>query len=166
MSRLITRYSHDRTCVPWAWCSPCLRPRNPTSVIYYYRSLEDLLAICKKHQSRKQKRFKARQASFDQDAKCEEVSDESSTDPSDAPIKKKRRRTQDSDEEQGSKPDPPGPSGSPGTSGEASKTAKHDGASEAPQRPKLHPLLGSRPTLDWVDHLVKAVQTAITKVPK
>jgi hypothetical protein len=128
-------------------------------------SLEDLLSICKKHQSRKQKRLKARQASVEQDAPAEDISDDNLAESGDAPQKKKRRRTQDSDEE-GTKPDNPGPSENPGTSGESSKTAKHDGATEVPQRPKLHPLLGSRPTLDWVDHLAKAVQTAITKVPK
>ena len=59
---------------------------------------------------------------------------------------------------------------SPGTSGECSKqkTEGDRGDSEppAPPKPKLHPLLGPRPTLDWVDHLAKAVQTALQKVPK
>lgn len=130
-------------------------------------SLEDLLSICKKHQNRKQKRLKARQSSLEEPPR-EDTSDDNTAESADAPQKKKRRKTHDSDDEGGKpgKPEKPVPSEIAGTSGESSKPAKHEGNSEPPQRPKLHPLLGSRPALDWVDHLAKAVQTAIAKVPK
>lgn len=123
-------------------------------------SLESLLSICKKHQNRKQKRLKIRATNLEQETKKEtSVSQQGPSEPSDAPQKKKRRKTIDSDEDNGDSPNP-------GTSGESSTSKTDNGSATTPPRPKLHPLLGTRPTLDWVDHLAKAVHTAIQKVPK
>ncbi|XP_048585971.1 ubiquitin carboxyl-terminal hydrolase 34 isoform X2 [Nematostella vectensis] len=115
-------------------------------------SLDDILAVCRKYQNRKQERLKARQ-----EKKTDDPPEEKQAEDEEPQIK--RRRTLDLEEESDAS-DKPGPSGEGGLDSRGSKEPQ-----EAP-RQKLHPLLGPRPPPDWVDLLAKAIQTTLTKLPK
>ena len=128
-------------------------------------SLETLLAVCKAHQKSRQKKLLVRKHS----SESEPDAGEEKTSPSDEeeePIKKRKR----TENEQGNSPDSdnrssPGPSEKPHTS---SHHAEERAKSQPQKMPTKTPqgLLAQRPPLDCIDTLAKALESAISKVPK
>lgn len=130
-------------------------------------SLDDLLAVCRRYQVKKSDVVKAtRSASESEQQQEKEDSKSKKTEGNDEPVRK-RRRTLEGEEPASSKvesstPDTPGTSKDPeSTPGKGEKSPD----SSQKQSQKTASIWGSRPPTDWVDSLVKAIQSAITKVP-
>lgn len=128
-------------------------------------SLETLLAVCKAHQKSRQKKLLVRKHSSESEPDNSEQK-KSSSDEEEEPIKKRKR----TESEQGNSPDSdtrssPGPSDKPHTSAyhaeEGAKGQSQKVPTKAPQG-----LLPQRPPLDCIDTLAKALESAISKVPK
>lgn len=170
-----------------------VRPPQKSDVsALLHPSLGELLVVCRKYQTKKlesksrppteseqhppdqhqekEEKEKNKDKEKDKDEKEKgketEKSSTAKADGDDGPLKK-RRRTLDG-EEQGAAKAATSPSDKPGTSkDESSATAKKEKAQESSQKQsqKTGSIWGARPPTDWVDSLVKAIQSTITKVP-
>ena len=131
-------------------------------------SLDALLSVCRRYQNKKQENAKAtRAASETEQQQKNEESEDKKTGGEVEPVKK-RRRTLEGEEQTSSKGasascDVPGPS-KDDDSVAARKREKVQSSSQK-QSPKSGSIWGSRPPTDCVDSLVKAIQSAITKIP-
>lgn len=130
-------------------------------------SLDALLAVCRRYQSKKQENVKAtRSASESKQQQEKEDSKIKKTDGDEEPVNK-RRRTLEGEEQTSSKVES-APTDTPGTSkDETTAVGKKEKTPDGSQKhsPKTGTIWGSRPPTDWVDTLVKAIQSAITNVP-
>ena len=131
-------------------------------------SLDALLSVCRRYQNKKQENAKAtRAASETEQQQKNEESEDKKTSGEVEPVKK-RRRTLEGEEQTSSKgasasSDVPGPS-KDDDSAAVRKREKVQSSSQK-QSPKSGSIWGSRPPTDCVDSLVKAIQSAITKIP-
>ena len=130
-------------------------------------SLEDLLAVCRRYQTKKSDGGKVSRSSSESDQQQEKEESKAKRAGGDDEPVKKRRRTLEGEEEKSSQAESV-EAGTPGTSkGESNPGGKKDRTQETSQKqsPKTALIWGSRPPVDWVDSLVKAIQSTITKVP-
>lgn len=136
-------------------------------------SLGELLVVCRKYQTKKQESKSRPPSESEQQQQQpstqdkEESSGGAKTDGEEEPVKK-RRRTLEGEEQAAASKATTGPSIKPGTSkDESTATTKKDKAQESShkQSQKTGSIWGARPPTDWVDSLVKAIQSTITKVP-
>ena len=130
-------------------------------------SLEDLLAVCRRYQEKKSDSVKvARSASESEQQEENEESKGNKVEGDVEPVKK-RRRTLEGEEQIGCKEES-APDDTPGTSKDESTSAgKKDKTLDSSQKQtqKTASIWGSKPPVDWIDSLAKAIQSAITKVP-
>ena len=168
-----------------------VRPPQKSDVsALLHPSLGELLVVCRKYQAKKlesksrppsvseqhppdqhqekEKKEKDKDKEKDKEEKEKEKEEPSATktDGDDGPVKK-RRKTLEGDEQSTAKA-ATSPSDKPGTSkDESSATAKKEKTQESSQKQaqKTGAIWGARPPTDWVDSLVKAIQSTITKVP-
>ena len=150
-----------------------VRPPQKSDVsALLHPSLGELLVVCRKYQakkleSRSRPPSESEQHPADQNqGKDEEECLAKKTDGHGGPVKK-RRRTVEGEEQAAAKTDT-SPSDKPGTSkDEGPSTVKKDKVPENSQKQpqKTGSIWGARPPTDWVDSLVKAIQSTITKVP-
>lgn len=160
-----------------------VRPPQKSDVsALLHPSLGELLVVCRKYQAKKlesksrppseseqqppdQHQEKEKEKNEDKDKEKGESST-AKTDGDDGPVKKRRRTLEG--EEQAAAKAATSPSDKPGTSkDESTATAKKEKAQESSQKQsqKTGSIWGARPPIDWVDSLVKAIQSTITKVP-
>ncbi|XP_073249593.1 ubiquitin carboxyl-terminal hydrolase 34-like [Porites lutea] len=131
-------------------------------------SLDALLSVCRRYQNKKQENAKAtRAASETEQQQKNEESEDKKTGGEAEPVKK-RRRTLEGEEQTSSKgasasSDVPGPSKDDDKV--AGRKREKVQSSSKKQSPKSGSIWGSRPPTDCVDSLVKAIQSAITKIP-
>ena len=166
-----------------------VRPPQKSDVsALLHPSLGELLVVCRKYQAKKlesksrspseseqhppdqhqekEEKEKNKNKDKDKEEKEKEESSATKTDGDDGPVKK-RRKTLEGDEQSTAKA-ATSLSDKPGTSkDESSATAKKEKAPESSQKhsQKTGAIWGARPPADWVDSLVKAIQSTITKVP-
>ena len=168
-----------------------VRPPQKSDVsALLHPSLGELLVVCRKYQAKKlesksrspseseqhppdqhqekeeKEKNKNKEKDEDKEEKEKEESSATKTDGDDGPVKK-RRKTLEGDDQSTAKA-ATSPSDKPGTSkDESSATAKKEKAPESSQKhsQKTGAIWGARPPTDWVDSLVKAIQSTITKVP-
>lgn len=151
-------------------------------------SLGELLVVCRKYQTKKlesksrspseseqhppdqhkgkKEKEDQKDKERDKEEKEKEESSTAKTEGDDGPVKKRRRTLEG--EEQGAAKGETSASDKPGTSkDESTATAKKEKAQESSQKQsqKTGSIWGARPPTDWVDSLVKAIQSTITKVP-
>ena len=150
-----------------------VRPPQKSDVsALLHPSLGELLVVCRKYQAKKlesRSRPPSESEQHPPDQHQEKEKEESSaakTDGDEGPMKK-RRRTLEGEEQVAGKT-ATSPSDKPGTSkDESTATAKKDKSPDSSQKQtqKTGSIWGARPPTDWVDSLVKAIQSTITKVP-
>ena len=135
-----------------------------------YPSLEELLAVCRRYQARKQEGLKAHRSSDSEHPPLPsgEESQRKTSEAEEGPVQK-RRRTLEGAEDDSSKTEA-GVSGTPGPSkDDGTETGKKDKVPDTAQKQTPRTtgsIWGPRPPPDWVDMLARAIQTTITKVPK
>lgn len=130
-------------------------------------SLENLLAVCRKYQEKKCDSVKAiRSGESERQQQDKDKAKTIKGETGEEPLKK-RRRTLEGEEQKDSKVESVGTE-IPGTSKDdtavSEKKEKTQGGVQK-QSQKTGSLWGSKPSVDWVDSLVKAIQSTITKVP-
>ena len=130
-------------------------------------SLENLLAVCRKYQEKKCDSVKAiRSGESERQQQDKDKAKTTKGETGEEPLKK-RRRTLEGEEQKDSKVESVGTE-IPGTSKDdtavSEKKEKTQGGVQK-QSQKTGSLWGSKPSVDWVDSLVKAIQSTITKVP-
>ena len=166
-----------------------VRPPQKSDVsALLHPSLGELLVVCYKYQAKKlqsksrppseseqhppdqhhekEEKQKNKDKEKDKEEEDKEEPSATKTDGDDGPVKK-RRKTLEGDEQSTAKA-ATSPSDKPGTSkDESNATAKKEKAQESSQKQaqKTGTIWGARPPTDWVDSLVKAIQSTITKVP-
>ncbi|KAL9953976.1 hypothetical protein ACROYT_G041461 [Oculina patagonica] len=151
-----------------------VRPPQKSDVsALLHPSLGELLVVCRKYQTKKQESRSRPPSESEQhppDHTQEKEKEESSatkTGGDEGPVKKRRRTVEGEEQAAGAKT-ATSPSDKPGTSkDESTAAAKKDKAPESSQKQsqKTGSIWGARPPTDWVDSLVKAIQSTITKVP-
>ena len=130
-------------------------------------SLEDLLAVCRRYQAKKSDGVKTTRSPSESELQQEDEESKDIKVEGDVEPVKKRRRTLEGEEQIGCKVES-APDDTPGTSRDESTSAgKKDKTMDSAQKQsqKTGSIWGSKPPVDWVDSLVKAIQSAITKVP-
>lgn len=165
-----------------------VRPPQKSDVsALLHPSLGELLVVCRKYQTKKlegksrssseseqhpdqhqgkKEKEEHKDKEKDKEEKEKEESSTAKTDGDEGPVKKRRRTLEGA--EQGAAKGETSASDKPGTSkDESTPTAKKEKAQESSQKQsqKTGSIWGARPPTDWVDSLVKAIQSTITKVP-
>lgn len=162
-----------------------VRPPQKSDVsALLHPSLGELLVVCRKYQAKKlesksrppseseqhppeqHQDKEEKEKNKDKEEKEKEEPSATKTDGEDGPVKKRRKTLED--DEQSTAKAATSPSDKPGTSkDESCATAKKEKAQESSQKQaqKTGSIWGARPPTDWVDSLVKAIQSTITKVP-
>lgn len=127
-------------------------------------SLEVLLSVCRSHQKSKQEKLLRKHST--ESESCQNEQKGSSSEDEDEPVKKRKRT--ESEEENSPKSDnssSPGPSDKGPPCDQSGEEGTKTPSQKVPS--KAHQVfLHQRPPLDCVDTLAKALESAISKVPK
>lgn len=131
-------------------------------------SLEDLLLICRKHQEKKCESTKLTRSTSDckQQQQEKEEAKAPKGDTGGEPLNK-RRRTLEGDGHKDSNSESVLAETAGTSKDEAVKAEKKEKAQEGSQRQaqKNCSIWGTKPQVDWIDSLAKAIQSTINKVP-
>ena len=127
-------------------------------------SLVALLSVCKAHQKSKQEKH-FRKNSNESEPKKSDEQKHSSTEDEDEPVKKKKRtKSEEINSPKSDHSSSPGPSDKSNMQENSEEGAKASSQKVPSKTQQL--LLRQRPPLDCVDTLAKALESAISKVPK
>lgn len=131
-------------------------------------SLEDLLSICHRHQEKKCDSNKMTRSTSDCKRQHQEKEEAKPTkrDRGEEPLNK-RRRTLEGEGHKGSNSESVVPETAGTSKDETVKAERKEKVQEGSQKQvqKNCSIWGSKPHVDWIDSLVKAIQSTITKVP-